>query len=99
MRDKLNCPNCGEPITSIECPYCGSIFYDFATLDSNKPTYLRLIWNEQIVTTRVVLRSTTVNINYYNLPLIDIELMAVPDDDGVTIRQERRTDESDIQTD
>lgn len=93
MRDKLNCPNCGAPITSIECPYCGSVFYDFATLDSNKPTYLRLIWNEQIVTTRVVLRSTTVNINYYGLSSIDIELMAVPDDDGVTIRQERRTDE------
>ena len=28
MRDKLNCPNCGATITSIECPYCGSIFYD-----------------------------------------------------------------------
>lgn len=99
MRDKLNCPNCGAPITSVECPYCGSVFYDFVTLDSTKPTYIRLIWNEQIVTTRVVLRSTTVNINGYDLPSIDIELMAVPDDNGVTIRQERRIDEPDKQTD
>lgn len=93
MRDKLNCPNCGAPITGMECPYCGSVFYDFAVLDNSKPTYLRLIWNDQIVTTRVVLRSTTVNISYYDLTSIDIKLMAVPDDDGVTIRQERRNDE------
>jgi C4-type Zn-finger protein len=93
MRDKLNCPNCGAPITSIECPYCGSVFYDLVTLDSTKPTYIRMVWNDQIIMSRVVLRSTTVNISYYDLPSIDIELMAVPDDDGVTIRQERKTDE------
>lgn len=28
MRDKLNCPNCGAPITSIECPYCSSVMTD-----------------------------------------------------------------------
>ena len=22
----LNCPNCGAPITSEQCPYCGSVF-------------------------------------------------------------------------
>ena len=26
MKDELNCPNCGAPITSTECPYCGSVF-------------------------------------------------------------------------
>lgn len=30
---KTNCPNCGAPISSIECPYCGTVFYDFATID------------------------------------------------------------------
>lgn len=26
IRDEFNCPNCGAPITSTECPYCGSVF-------------------------------------------------------------------------
>ena len=29
MRDKLNCPNCGAPITGVECPYCGSVVTEF----------------------------------------------------------------------
>ena len=93
MRSKLNCPNCGAPITSTECPYCGSIFYDFATLDSRKPTYIRMVWNDQIITARAVMRSATVTIEHDALPTMEIEFMAVPDDDGVTIKQERRADE------
>ena len=28
--DKLtNCPNCGAPITSSKCEYCGTVFRDF----------------------------------------------------------------------
>lgn len=92
MRDRLNCPNCGAPITGIECPYCGSVFYDFVTLHSTKPTYIRMAWNDQIITSRVVMRTATINIDEYDaLPAIEIEFIAVPDDDGVTIRQERRT--------
>ena len=92
MRDKLNCPNCGAPIASIECPYCGSMFYDFVTLDSTKPSYIRMVWNDQIIISRVVMRTATINIERDALPAIEIEFMAVPDNDGATIRQERRTD-------
>ena len=98
MRDKLNCPNCGAPITSTECPYCGSVFYDFVTLDSTKPTYIRMVWNDQIIMSRVVMRTATINIEPDAFPAIEIEFVAVPDDDGVTIRQERRTDEPNNQT-
>ena len=90
MRDKLNCPNCGAPITGVECPYCGSVFYDFATLDSTRPTYIRMVWNDQIITSRAVMRTATINIEYDALPTIEVEFIAVPDDDGVTIKQERR---------
>lgn len=95
MRNKLNCPNCGAPITGMECPYCGSVFYDFVTLDSEKPTYIRMAWNDQIIMSKVVMRTATINIEHDALPAIEIEFMAVPDDDGVTIRQERRSDEPD----
>lgn len=29
-KSELNCPNCGAPITGEYCPYCGSVFYDWA---------------------------------------------------------------------
>lgn len=42
MRDKLNCPNCGAPITEERCPYCGTLFYDFVNIDPKNPIYLRI---------------------------------------------------------
>ena len=42
MRDKLNCPNCGAPIRGVECEYCGTMFYDFASIDLDRPTYMRV---------------------------------------------------------
>lgn len=85
MRDKLNCPNCGAPITGTECQYCGSVFYDFVTLDDSKPTYVRVrLFNDQIVTAKVLVQSATVNIEPDALPTIDIALMVVPDDNGIT---------------
>ena len=38
----LNCPNCGAPINGANCEYCGVIFYDFANLDADGPSYIRL---------------------------------------------------------
>ena len=43
MRDRLNCPNCGAPITSTKCPYCGSVFFDFVTLDDGEQTYTQIV--------------------------------------------------------
>jgi len=43
MRDKteLNCPNCGAPITGERCEYCGSVFYDWACIDADKPFFIK----------------------------------------------------------
>lgn len=30
-----NCPNCGAPIETEKCPYCGTIFLDFAATEPN----------------------------------------------------------------
>ena len=27
-----NCPNCGAPIETEKCPYCGTMFLDFAAM-------------------------------------------------------------------
>lgn len=38
----LNCPNCGAPIQSDICPYCGSVFLDWACFDMNRPTFIKI---------------------------------------------------------
>ena len=62
MREKLNCPNCGAPITGVECEYCGTLFYDFASIDLDKPTYLKIKWNDQIITCKAVMRSFNIEL-------------------------------------
>ena len=39
--DTKTCPNCGAPISSFECKYCGATFYDFVNLSFDKPIYIR----------------------------------------------------------
>lgn len=38
----LNCPNCGAPVQSDICPYCGSVFLDWACFDMNRPTFVKI---------------------------------------------------------
>ena len=33
MENELNCPNCGAPITSKICPYCGTTFINYIDKD------------------------------------------------------------------
>lgn len=42
MTDLLNCPNCGAPIQDDICPYCGSVFLDWAAFDIQKPTFVKV---------------------------------------------------------
>lgn len=42
MKDLLNCPNCAAPIQNDVCPYCGSVFLDWACFDVNKPTFVKI---------------------------------------------------------
>lgn len=57
MRDKteLNCPNCGAPITGERCEYCGSVFYDWACLDSDKPFFIKIKRGNDLVMAKTVL--------------------------------------------
>lgn len=38
---EFNCPNCGAPITTDVCQYCGTVFLDFAAIQTNKPSYIK----------------------------------------------------------
>lgn len=37
-----NCPNCGAIIENPICPYCGTILYDFANIDTDSYSYIRM---------------------------------------------------------
>ena len=37
-----NCPNCGAPIETEKCPYCGTVFLDFAAMDADQPFYMKV---------------------------------------------------------
>lgn len=42
MHDLLNCPNCAAPIQDDICPYCGSVFLDWAAFDVKRPTFVKI---------------------------------------------------------
>ena len=52
-----NCPNCGAPIENEKCPYCGTLFIDFAAMDADKPFFMKIKHNGEILVVRVRLNS------------------------------------------
>ena len=64
-----NCPNCGAPIESAKCPYCGTLLLDFADLDIDKPSYVRIKIHDKIVMFKVRINnlSTTISDDYPTL--------------------------------
>lgn len=63
MRDVLNCPNCGAPVTSEQCPYCGTLFYDFSAIEIGKPCFLKIKQGDNIMRVKAVVRNIDVNIS------------------------------------
>ena len=54
IRDKLNCPNCGAPLSSDRCGYCGTTFYDFASLEDGAPCYMRIRFGNAMMTLKAI---------------------------------------------
>lgn len=48
MSEQFNCPNCGAPIASDICPYCGTAFLDWSCLDERKANWIKIKFNGQI---------------------------------------------------
>lgn len=55
-----NCPNCGAPIESDVCPYCGTHIIDFATMDLDKPFFLRIKANGKAIRARALVENLVV---------------------------------------
>ena len=52
--NKLNCPNCGAPISADnnKCPYCNTSYFDLSSIDinSNEPFYLKIRMGKMTLT-------------------------------------------------
>jgi len=63
MRQQLNCPNCGAPITSEQCQYCGTLFYDFSAIEIGKPCFLKIKYGNAIMLVKAITDNVNVNIS------------------------------------
>lgn len=60
MIDLLNCPNCGAPITSDHCEYCGSVFYDWASIDTDKASFVKIKHRDRYIWLKVIMDDLSV---------------------------------------
>ena len=63
MLDKLNCPNCGAPISSEKCQYCGTLFYDFSAIEIGKPCFLKIKLDDNIILVKATARNASINVS------------------------------------
>lgn len=56
-----NCPNCGAPIAGEKCPYCGTVFVDFAAMDADAPFFMKIKHKGEIFVLKVVMGSISMH--------------------------------------
>lgn len=92
-----NCPNCGAPISGDACQYCGTVIWDFATIELGKPQWIKVKHHGEIILVRAMIDSVSTHLSppatsfYADCGLIytersmdmDVHLTIVPDEDGI----------------
>lgn len=89
MREQLNCPNCGAPITGFKCEYCGTQFFDLADIEMNKRSYLRMKIGNGICTMCVIPVNAELEFRPRERSIVNIEMVIVPDETGAVYREVR----------
>lgn len=97
-REKMtNCPNCGAPISGDSCQYCGTVIWDFATIELQKPQWIKVKHDGEIIFVRAMIDNVSTHISapancfYEDSALIytepsmdmDVHLTIMPDEDGI----------------
>lgn len=69
---EYNCPNCGAPISSEKCPYCGTVFYDFTCINMAEPTYIKIRHHGEIIMCKAYLTSAEFKIEpiFSRVPMV-----------------------------
>lgn len=63
MKPQNNCPSCGAAIVDEKCPYCGILFYDFATMELDKPFYIKFKKDSRVYRAKVLMNGVSMNIH------------------------------------
>lgn len=58
----LNCPNCGAPVTQDKCPYCGTVFLDFAAIQLGAPSYVKFKVGDSYICARLVVDNLDIEV-------------------------------------
>jgi len=77
MKDKLNCPNCGAPITSSKCEYCGTVFHDFTNFNLYGKNIIRFNCNGKVIEAEVYSAMTEMIWETDGFPRMRMEFMVI----------------------
>lgn len=103
---KLNCPNCGAPITGDRCEYCGTLFYDFANIEIGEIGYFRMKIYDNLFIFRARVNNIEITKTYepvscyadnviietisQSMPEINLSLSIVEDDMGIILEKRNK---------
>ena len=81
-----NCPNCGAPIETEKCPYCGTMFLDFAAMDADQPFYMKVKQHGKIYILKVKMSSMELRIEPNDIyDTFGSRLLALTSTSGLTL--------------
>ena len=71
MKDRqYKCPVCGAPVDGEKCEYCGCVIYDFATISTDKPCYIRMRMPDAIDGKNYIFQIKAVAVN----PVVEVKM-------------------------
>ena len=60
-----NCPNCGAPVVSNKCDYCGTYIFDFSQISMGEPCWISVdLGDGSKKLLHVILNNARVDANY-----------------------------------
>lgn len=80
MSKNRNCKNCGAPIDikSNKCPFCGTSYFDLSDIEIDKPVFLKIKFNNQLLITKACCTSCDINFGCCDeCPTINLEFIGL----------------------
>lgn len=89
----MNCPNCGAPIESHKCQYCGTVIFDFASIEVGKPIWISVKSESgkiymahvipEIMDFRLCPPTAYTTISAYEPPRLHLRFVELPNSKGI----------------
>ena len=76
MENELNCPNCGAPITSKTCTYCGTTFINYIDKDEELRR-LQYILKQQEINLSQMRQTQFIIQNIHSIQLFNVDKLTL----------------------